>query len=95
MVQDEALEGIIDESWWFHYDMARDVLYLRLAQHLNSETSAEETHEGLLLLHTMDSEAPVGITIVNWWKRFGRGARPDSIAELEKNIEPWTRRVAA
>ena len=36
-----------------------------------------------------------GRTIVNWWKRFGTGKLPDSIAELEQAIEPWARRVAA
>ncbi|MCY3020121.1 MAG: hypothetical protein NTW87_13975 [Planctomycetota bacterium] len=95
MVQDDALEGIIDHSWWFHYDMTRDVLYLRLTQHLNTETSAEETPDGFLLLRTTHDDAPVGITVVNWWKRFGSGKRPDSIAELEKQIEPWARKVAA
>ena len=95
MVCDEALEGVIDDCWWFHYDMARDVLYLRLAAHLATETVAEETGEGFLLLRAAGDDAPVGLTVVNWWKRFGNGARPDSIGELAKQIEPWARKVAA
>jgi hypothetical protein len=40
-------------------------------------------------------DAVVGMTIVNWWKCFGRGRLPDSLHELERAIEPWTRKIAA
>lgn len=95
MVQTDTLEGTIDQSLWFHYDLAGDVLYLRLARERDAATVAEETTEGLLLLRGMDDDRVVGLTIVNWWKRFGRGRLPDSIHELESQIEPWARRVAA
>ena len=48
-----------------------------------------------MLLREEGTDVPVGLTVVNWWKRFGRGVRPDSIEELQRQIEPWARRVAA
>ena len=95
MVIADALEGVVDDTLWFHYDMANDVLYLRLATHRETETVAEETSEGLLLLRRSDTDEPVGLTVVNWWKRFGKGDLPDSIAELQRQIEPWAKKVAA
>ena len=37
----------------------------------------------------------MGITIISWWKRFGHGALPDSIAEIQKQIEPLAKKVVA
>lgn len=42
MVVAETLEGLVDHCLWFHYDIANDVLYLRLASHRQFETVAEE-----------------------------------------------------
>jgi len=95
MVSADVLEGTVDQALWFHYDLANDVLYLRLASQRNAQTVAEETPDGLLLLKCADTDKPVGLTIVNWWKRFGSGVRPDSISELQKHIEPWAKKVAA
>ena len=95
MVVAEALEGVVDGTYWFHYDMANDVLYLRRASERDTETVSEETPDVLLLLRRSDTEEAVGLTVVNWWKRFGQGALPDSISELQRHIEPWARRVAA
>ena len=95
MVQTDTLEGRIDQSLWFHYDLASDVLYLRLVQDRDAATVAEETTDGFLLLRRQSDDRVVGLTIVNWWKRFGHGRLPDSIHELELQIEPWARRVAA
>ena len=95
MVQTDTVEGTIDETLWFHYDLSSDVLYLRLASERDATTVAEETADGLLLLRRQDNDHVVGLTIVSWWKRFGRGRLPDSIHELELQIEPWARKVAA
>ncbi len=43
----------------------------------------------------MEDDHPVGLTIVDWWKRFGRGDLPDSLHELNAKIEPWASRIAA
>jgi uncharacterized protein YuzE len=95
MVQTDAIEGTINQGLWFHYDLAADVLYLRLASCRDEATVAEETPDGLLLIRRQTDDQLVGLTIVNWWKRFGRGTLPDSIRELEVHIEPWAGRVAA
>lgn len=88
----DTIEGVIDDALWYHYDMAGDVLYLRLAAHSDAPTVAEETPDGFLLLRREDDDRPVGITIVNWWKRFGEGAPPDSLQRLQQSIEPWAAR---
>ena len=98
MVNTDAVEGTIGEgaaSLWFHYDVTSDVLYLRLAAERDTETLAEESDEGFVVLRRSSDDKPVGLTVVSWWKRFGSGARPDSFSQLERAIEPWADRVAA
>ncbi len=95
MVKVDAIEGTADDVLWYHYDLSSDVLYLRLADQRESPTYAEESPDGLLVLHREDDDRVVGLTVVNWWKRFGRGGLPDSLRELEARIEPWARRLAA
>ena len=95
MVTTDTIEGTIDAGLWFHYDIANDVLYLRLASERDTPTVSEETPQGLLLLQREDNDEVVGMTVVNWWKRFGKGSLPDSIKELERQIEPWAKKLAA
>ncbi len=95
MVKVDAIEGTVDDVLWYHYDLGSDVLYLRLAAERETATCAEETDDGFLLLHRQDDNQVVGLTVVNWWQRFGSGTLPDSIRELERRIEPWARRLAA
>jgi len=95
MVKVDAIEGVVDDILWCHYDVANDVLYLQLVKDRGAATSTEESDEGFLLERRDDDGRVVGMTIVNWWKRFGRGALPDSIHALERAIEPWARKIAA
>jgi len=95
MVTVDAIDGTVDDVLWYHYDIANDVLYLRLVAHRDTPTVSEETDEGLMLLRTEDDGQVVGMTVVNWWKRFGTGEFPDSIRRIEEAIEPWARRLAA
>lgn len=95
MVVTDTIEGTIDEALWFHYDVTNDVLYLRLATARETPTVAEETDDGLLLLRDEQNDQPVGLTVVNWWERFGQDDLPDSIKQLERHIEPWAKRIAA
>jgi hypothetical protein len=37
----------------------------------------------------------IGLTVVDWWRRFGHGQLPDSIREIQRPIEPWAEKVAA
>jgi len=87
-------DTVIDDVLWFRYDMESDVLYLRLTSERDSPTVAEETLDGFLMLRRESDDQPVGLTVVNWWKRFGKGALPDRISELQQIIEPWAKRVA-
>ena len=95
MVITDAVEGVVDEMLWFHYDLANDVLYVKLASHRESPSVGEETPDGFILLRERKNGQLVGLTVVNWWKRFGKGTRPDSISQLQRLIEPWAHRVAA
>ena len=95
MVITDTIEGVVDGSMWFHYDLANDVLYMRLASRREASAVGEETPDGVVLLRDAKAGEPVGLTVVNWWKRFGQGQLPDSITELQKLIEPWAKRVAA
>ena len=95
MVKVDTIEGTVDDVLWYHYDLASDVLYLRLTAHRDAPTYAEESDDGFLLLRREDADDVVGITVVNWWKRFGKGNLPDSIHELELAIEPWAKKLAA
>ncbi len=90
----DTIEGISETGVWFHYDLAGDVLYLRRAESRNERTYAEESEEGNLILHREDDERVVGLTAVNWWKRYGSGFPPDSLRGLEQSIEPWADRLS-
>ena len=95
MVKVDTIEGVVDDSLWCHYDLTNDVLYLRAVAHRGAAAYSEETEDGLIVVRRQDNDAVAGLTIVNWWKRFGSGALPDSIHELAEAIEPWARKVAA
>jgi hypothetical protein len=95
MVAIETLEGIIDGTLWYHYDVASDVLYLRLLSERNTAAVGEETDEGFILLRDDSTDRPIGLTVVSWWKRFGDGDLPDSISTIQSRIEPWARKLAA
>ncbi len=95
MVKTDAIEGIVDDILRFHYDLAADVLYLRLLSAEDKATYADITAHGDLLLREEGTDRPVGLTVISWWKRFGQGNFPDSIEEIQKHIEPLAGRWAA
>lgn len=89
----ETLEGSAG-SLWYHYDAAGDVLYLRRPSHRDTPAIGEETDDGLIVLRSEHDDAAIGLTVVNWWKRFGSGDLPDSIREIQGRIEPLGARIA-
>ena len=91
----DTLEGVLDQVLWYHYDVGNDVLYLRLVSKRMADAYGEETDDGFILLKEVQTHAPIGLTIVSWWKRFGQGAFPDSLSEIQRHIEPWARKLAA
>jgi len=95
MVKTDTLEGIIDDVLHFHYDMFADVLYLRLLSAEGVITYGDINDDGDIVLRDEATDRAVGLTIVSWWKRFGQGSLPDSIAEIQKQIEPLAKKVAA
>ncbi len=95
MVKVDTIEGIVDDVLWWHYDVGNDVLYLQLVKHRGVATYSEETEDGHLLVLREDNDEVAGMTIVNWWKRYGKGELPDSIHALEQAVEPWARGLAA
>jgi hypothetical protein len=94
MVRLDAIEGTVNGLVSWHYDVSADVLYLRRVGTLDVPTLGEETDDGLIELTDEKSGQPVGLTIVSWWKRFGKGNFPDSLREVERSIEPWAQRAA-
>jgi len=95
MVTLDAIEGTVNDVLWYHYDIANDVLYLRIAKYRDTPTVAEETDDGFLLLRVSDGGEIAGMTVVSWWKRFGTGTLPDSISRIEQAIERCASRLAA
>lgn len=95
MVKTDAIEGMLDDRFRFHYDLFADVLYLRLLGTEHTPTLGDLTDDGDILLRDEHTDQPVGLTIISWWKRFGQGALPDSISEIQKRIEPMASKVAA
>lgn len=91
----DAIEGVIEGTVWFHYDLAGNVLYLRLPDERQMQALGEESDDGVIVLHAQDDGRIVGLTVVNWWQRFGQGNRPDSLTELASRIAPWRKRLAA
>jgi hypothetical protein len=95
MVQTDTLEGIIDDTLHFHYDVFADVLYLRLLKDMETASYGDISDDGDILLRDETTNRPIGLTVVSWWKRFGNGSLPDSIAEIQRQIEPMARKIAA
>ena len=97
MATAETIEGTAG-LFWFHYDLKGDVLYLRLVSAREVEAYGEEDDAGCVVLRAIGDDRPVGMTVVNWWKRFGgaegsSGALPDSVNEIVARIEPWAERA--
>jgi len=95
MVTIDTIEGVINGIVSYHYDVFADVLYLRLLTDMETASIGEENDDGNIELHDEKTGRLIGITVVSWWKRYGHGALPDSISEIQKFIEPVATKVAA
>jgi hypothetical protein len=84
----DTIEGVLDDFLHFHYDVSRDVLYLRLANAIGRDSYSEETDEGLTLVRDMETDKPIGMTIISYWKRYGHKALPEvSLKELQTGLQ--------
>jgi hypothetical protein len=96
MVKTDAIEGVVNDRYRFHYDIFADVLYIRLMGTDDISTVGDLTDDGDILLRDAKTDAAVGVTVVAWWKCFGQGITlPDSISEIARRIEPLATKVAA
>lgn len=83
----EGVKGSIAEDVTFHFDLTNDVLYLRKSSTQEQECYGEETPDGFLLFRT-EADEFAGLTIVDYWKRFGVGSLEDvSLRGLRAEIE--------
>jgi uncharacterized protein YuzE len=95
MVTTDTIEGIINGTISYHYDVTSDVLYIRLMADMKTPAIGDENDAGEIELRDEKTDRLIGITIVSWWKRFGQGSLPDSISEIAKRVEPLATRIAA
>jgi hypothetical protein len=85
----DTLQGTLGDSVWFHLDLSNDVLYLRNKAMRNHSVFGEETLEGFTLLHT-DSGEVAGMTVVNYWNRFGSGELSTAtIQTVKEQVSVW------
>lgn len=83
----EGIKGDAATDVTFHFDLTNDVLYLRKRSAEGQECYGEETPDGYLLFRT-DADEFAGLTIVDYWKRFGVGSLEDvSLRGLRTEIE--------
>ena len=90
-----TLQGVPDDGVSFHCDMTADVLYLRLADRLDSPAIGEDTADDLVLFRDEGTDEVIGLDVISWWKRFGDGAAPDSLREVQRKLVPLADRLIA
>lgn len=97
MVAIDTLEGLIDGVWHYHYDVGNDVLYVKHRAKIARPAYGDPTDADDLVIEMRDEDTDelIGLTVVGWWKRYGRGELPDSIRQIQAHIEPWAAKVAA
>ena len=73
----DMIEGIVQDRWWFHFDLSNDVLYFRFVTMRNLRVIGSEDDEEFTIFHTEDGIF-AGMTIVCFWERFGMGELDDT-----------------
>lgn len=72
-------------------DLTNDVLYIRVDPRRGEPAFGEETPERFSILRTDDDQF-AGLTVVNYWRRFGKGdIRDATLATLKTRIAECTR----
>ena len=74
----DTLAGHLPSGVMFHYDVGNDVLYLRQQEQgeADVDTYGDEDEPGLILLRRVSDDKPVGLTVPDWWSRFGHDHSP-------------------
>lgn len=90
----ETIEGVWQETLFYHYDVTADVLYVRLCSRLGEPVYGEEDENGFHLMRSQADDALVGLSVIGYWRLFGANLTPtdgrtdwrelfeDSVAEL-------------
>lgn len=86
----ETVEGVWEDVLHYHYDVPRDVLYLRLNSRRDDAVYGEEDENGFHVLRSLRDDEVVGMTVVGFWRQFGQGAelltQPDWQQVIEQNV---------
>ena len=91
-IEVDTLQGVLGSNVWFHLDLDNDVLYLREHDTRREPAFGEESPEGFTILYT-DSGRVAGMTVVNYWHRFGRGdVTRSSIQSVKDQLSAWAQR---
>ena len=91
----DAIEGTVNDTLWYHFDVSNDVLYLQLLSKREQELFGEETPDGFILFRTED-DALAGMTILSWWKRFGKGKiEKVTLSGLQTQVAEMAQKLAA
>lgn len=72
----ESLEGTLDDLISFHVDLASDILYLRRIDRPEAIPVGEDGPDDVILFRDEDSREIVGLSVIDWWLRFGEGTPP-------------------
>ena len=90
----ETIEGLFHGGVHCHYDVPRDVLYLRLNDKRDIESYSEDSDDGLTYVRDWNTNEIVGLTVISFWERFGKGElRRARLEEVEAAIEKMARRL--
>jgi hypothetical protein len=75
--------------------LGMELLYLAILSKKDLASYSQETPDGMLLCRSIESDEVTGLTVVNWWKRFGGSKAPDSLRQIEQCLEPFAGKLAA
>jgi hypothetical protein len=90
----DRLDGFVGEDIRYHFDVRSDVMYVRLADKMQSESYGEEMDDGLIVLRTLANDELVGVTVVGYWERFGSGRVEDTpVIEVVAGVQKVAEKV--
>ena len=88
----DTVQGRLPSGAIFHLDADNDVLYVWKDESSRCSTFGEETPEGYTAFHG-DSNELVGVTVVHFWRDFGRGSLEGApLSEIKEVLSSWTAR---
>jgi hypothetical protein len=84
----DTIEGIWQGRLSYHYDRFADVLYVAHVDDVAEEAYGEEDEQGFHVMRSLADNRLVGLTVLSFWRRYGRGEMAGlSAADLERTLE--------